>query len=352
MVELNFDKARCEQCEGVDCLVRCKQLNLDVEAAREEMRKIINGEHSFVLDRCVTCYACEEYCPFGNHPFYLIVERQEQEGMLLAPRAITKQWINICEPVGRYTVGKIQERALSLCFIPAFTDMVGGKLFEEIAASFFIGPEFFCNVVYLHFAKASVIKERLPKIVENIAALGMKEVVVLHDECYASFKSLAPAYGIPVPFKVTHYYEFLYDRLKQLSGQLKPLNLKVAYHRPCSSRLIPETDHYVDDIFSLLGVERVDRTYDRQNALCCSGLVRINMGLQGRDMAADNQSKNIEDMLQAGVEHCVFNCPYCYLALSEKVAAKGVKPIHMIDLCKLALGEEPGKGVMGYGRYL
>jgi len=56
--------------------------------------------------------------------------------------------------------------------------------------------------------------------------------------------------------------------------------------------------------------------------------------------------------LQPGVEHCVFNCPYCYLALSEKVAAKGLKPIHMIELCKLALGEEPAKGVMGYARYL
>lgn len=352
MAELRFDPEVCERCEGTDCLMRCQYLGLTPDQARTEMRNIIAGKHSLVLDQCVTCYSCEEYCPYGNHPFYKIVEEQEKAAVLVAPRPITTQWVNICEPTGRFKVGKIKDRALSLCFIPAFTDLVGGKLFEGIAASHFMGAEFFCNVVYLHFARASVIRERLPKVVENIAALGMKEVVFLHDECYASFKSLAPAYGIEAPFRITHYFEYLLERLTALKDRVRPLNIEVAYQRPCSSRLIPETDHLVDEVFSLIGVTRVRRSYDRDNAVCCSGLIRMSKRENGYRLAYDNQTKNIDDMVDSGVGHTVFNCPYCYLALAEKVAERGLKPIHMVDLCKLAIGETPGKGVMGYGRYL
>lgn len=352
MLQLKFDINRCLECETQDCLVRCQYLHLDKNTAKAEIQKIYDGEYSFVLDKCVTCYACEEYCPMRNHPFYLIVERQEEKGILTAPRPVTTQWVNMCEPVGRPRVGKVKERALSLCFIPAFPDLVKGKLFDGIAPSYFMGQEFFCNVVYLHFAKISVIKERLPKVIENITKLGVKEAIFLHDECYSSFKSLAPAYGIEVPFKVTHYFEYLYSKLKELNGEIKLLNIRAAYQRPCSSRLVPDKGHFVDDIFQLIGVERVKREYDGENALCCSEVIRMVKGMEGFDIANDNQRRNIEDMAKAGAEYCVFNCPYCYMALSEKVAKRGIKPIHMIDLCKLAIGEKPGKGVIEYGRYL
>jgi len=67
--------------------------------------------------------------------------------------------------------------------------------------SYIFGQEFFCNVVYIHFANTAIIKERLPVIIENLRKLEVKEVVCMHDECYGSFTSLAPAYGIEVPFK-------------------------------------------------------------------------------------------------------------------------------------------------------
>ena len=64
-------------------------LNKSKEMMQEEMAKIVRGEDSFVLRECVTCYGCEEYCPMGNHPFYLIVERQEALGIPPVPRPPT-----------------------------------------------------------------------------------------------------------------------------------------------------------------------------------------------------------------------------------------------------------------------
>jgi len=337
MLELKFDSKKCADCKAVSCLTKCQYIHMDKSEAKKEWQKVINGEDSMVLDACVTCYACEEYCPFGNHPFYLIVERQEEKGILPAPRPIITMWVNQCQPVGRYMVGQIQERALSYCFLPVFNNLVAGKLFDGIAWSSIFGQEFFCNAVYLHYAKMSLIKERLPMALENIRKQGIKELICLHDECYATFTSLAPAYGIDVPFKPIHYYEFLYNRLKELRDAIRPLNAKVAYQRNCSTRLVPQVDHFVDDIFQLIGVTRVAREYDKDNALCCAEIMRMG---KGPVLADDLQKRNIDDMVHSGSEYCVFNCPACWDSLAEKVAKKGIKPIHMIDLCKLAIGEK------------
>lgn len=57
--------------------------------------------------------------------------------------------------------------------------------------------------------------------------------------------------------------------------------------------------------------------------------------------AEDVQSKNINDMVEAGAEVCAFDCPFCFETLSEKVMRKGIKPVFIVNLCRLALGEKP-----------
>jgi Fe-S oxidoreductase len=337
MYQLTFDADRCRTCPTGDCLVKCQYLEADKETAKTEMVKIAEGEDSFVLQKCVTCYACEEYCKRGNHPFYLITERRDEKGILVAPRAITTQWIHIGEPQGKYRVGKLKGKVLSFGFMPEFLKMVRGKLFEDVLPSYIFGQEFFCNVVYIHFADTAIIKERLPAVIDNFGNLGVEEVVFMHDECYAAFTSLAPAYGMEIPFKAVHYFEYLHDRLKALEDRIQPLNLKAAYQRPCSNRLCADKHPLVRDIMNLIGVDLVEREYQDENALCCGGLFAMCFGY---DLAEDVQTRNLDDMVKHGAQYCVFNCPACQNALGEKVAKKGIKPIHMIELCRMAIGEK------------
>jgi len=338
MPKLQFDEKVCETCPTADCLVKCRFIDVDKDQAKAEMLRIARGEDSIVFDSCVTCYACEEYCKRGNHPFYLITEKREEKGLLTAPRAITTQWINIGEPQGKYKVGQIGKKVLSFGYMPELLDMAKGKLFEDLSPSFVFGQEFFCNVVYIHFANTSIIKKRLPMVMENFKKLGVEEVVCLHDECYGSFAHLAPAYGIEVPFKPIHYFDYLYERLQELKEQLRPLNIKVTYQRPCSSRLSSDKHRRVRQIMELIGAELVEREYQDENALCCGGIFAM---LYGYDLANEVQTKNIEDMISHGAKYCVFNCPACQNTLGDKVAKKGIIPVHMIDLCKMAIGEKP-----------
>jgi Fe-S oxidoreductase len=314
-------------------------MDLDLETAREERQRILDGEDSRVLRECVTCYACEEYCPHDNHPFYLIVERQEQLETWPVPIPLTKQQLRIMGPRGDAAPREVSAPVINLCAFPMLAGCVRGKLFE--GASTISGRDIFCNVMWLHFAKNSVIRERLPQVIDNIMDCylersGVDELVCFHDECYATYTHLAPAFGIQVPFKPVHLFEYLTQRLGELKSAIRPIGQTVAYQRPCSNRLIPETQHWVDDIFELIGADRVERRYDRENALCCATTIRI---AQRDDLADDNQKRNLDDMLDVGAKYCVFNCPACLFAMRGPVAERGMTPILMSELCQIALGE-------------
>jgi len=336
MYKLKFNAKICAACGTYDCLVKCPYLHLDLEEAKKEKWKMIRGEYSFVLTDCVTCYQCEELCPYSNHPFYQIVELQEAKGIYPAPKPITNQQIKSMSPVGKGKVEELHDPVISLCAFPEAKRSLGSSLFRNPTS--FFGRDYFCNLMYLHFAKSSIIKERLPRIIENIWEHKLnksenKELICYHDECYATFTSWAPAFDIEVPFKPIYFYDYLYNRIKASIENITPINAKVAYQRPCSNRLIPEQQHWVDDIFELIGVERVKRKYDREDALCCGSILRM----QGRDdLAHDLQIRNLEDMVAAEAEYCVFNCPFCFYTLSEMVRERNIKPIMMIDLCILS----------------
>ncbi len=345
MYELRYDAGICDTCETLDCLTRCQHLNLDLNAAKTERQKIVQGEDSRVLRECHTCYACEEYCPYGNHPFYLIVERQEQRGVWPVPIPLTKQQLIMMAPKGRITPEKVKAPIVNMCYFPMLLECVRGKLFE--GCSTIVGSDIFCNIMWLHFAKNSAIKERVPQMIDNIWNYYLKdsqveELICFHDECYGTYTHLAPAFGIDVPFKSVHLFEYLTKRLDGLADKIRPLGMKAAYQRPCSNRLIPETQHWVDDIFERVGVERVDRRYDGENALCCGAILRAQ---QRDDLADDLQKRNLEDMKDAGANVCVFNCPVCLFTLGEAVAQQGMMPLLMSELCQYALGE--GKMIGG-----
>jgi ferredoxin len=339
MNELRFDEAVCARCETYDCIMKCQYMDLDLEQAKQEKWKLIRGEDSSILTDCVTCYACEEYCPYNNHPFYLIVEMQERLGVHPVPKPIEKSQVTAMGPEGKIDYEEVRQPVINLCYFPMMKGSIRGKLFKDV--SIILGSDIFCNLMFLHFARNSTIKERLPKVIDNIMTYylkgsNIKEFICYHDECYGAYTSWAPAFGIDVPFKPIHLFEYLYNKLVELKSEIKPLNLKVAYQRPCSNRLCPETDHFVDDIFSLIGVERLRREYDRENALCCGGVFEAQ---QRFELTESNQKKNIDDMKAFGATHCVFSCPFCFFTLAEKVSKNGITPIMISDLCRQALGE-------------
>ncbi len=340
MYYLRYDPAICYDCDSVDCLTRCGYQDLkDIKVAKIEKEKILSGEYSSVLEDCMTCYSCEEYCPNNNHPFYQIVELQEKLGIKNVPDPIFKQQLKMMGAKNKIKKQSLNPPIIDMCLFPQLLDNIKGKLYE--GASIVWGGDIFCNIMWLHFANMSVILERVPSIIKNIYEYYVKpsntdEIVCFHDECYGTFTHLAPAYGIDVPFRPIHIFEYILNKLDELKEHIRPLNQKIVYQRPCSNRLCPETDEILDDIFKKIGAIRVKRKYDRDRSLCCGSVVRI----QQKDRVADEiQRENILDMKKTGAKIAVFNCPMCLMTLGEEVGEEGLFPLHVSDLIRHALGE-------------
>ncbi len=340
MTSIAFDPSLCAACESVDCLMKCQYISFaDVAEARAEKQKINAGQYSRVLTECLTCYACQEYCPNNNNPFFIIVEEQERQGIWPAPRPIINEQLKMMGPKGKITKAEVSPPVVNMCAFPMLTGSIRGKLFED--ASVIVGTDIFCNIMWLHFARNSVIRERVPQMIDNImhyylADSGVEEMICFHDECYGTYTSLAQAFGFDVPFKPVHLFDFIDQRLDDLAGDISPLNVKIVYQRPCSSRLIPETEPVLDRILEKIGAQRVPRTYDRGNALCCGGVPRAHQRDEYADELVEN---NIQDMLKTGATYCVFNCPFCMATLAQEVAENGLIPILVSDLVLQALGD-------------
>jgi len=336
-----FDKANCVNCENIDCLTRCQWIEFsNTKDARIEINKMINGEDSRVLSECVTCFACDEYCPYSSHPFDLITNLQEKYNSLNIDPTILEKTIKLYAPHDQVRLKEIDhnEPILTKCGLAKINyKNIQGQLFDNL--QYVSGRDYFCNLMYHHYARDSVIRERAPIILDNIKKQGIKEMICFHDECYGFYTSYCSRNNIELPkdFKPIHIYEYLYNYLKDHESEIKKLNLKIAYQRSCSNRFIPDIDKWVDKICDLIGVERVKRKYDRENALCCAGVFRT---LGKNLLLRKTQNDNINDMIEHKAEVCVYNCSMCKESLGNRVERKGIKNYLLSDLCRLALGEK------------
>jgi len=329
-----FDAPRCDFCG--DCLVRCPYVDYDKERAAAEIEALIAGRDAPILSACVTCFACDEFCPTDARPFDLILERQEQFGSLsVAPdvaKAQEAQFAATSEPQVTRTGGRV----LSACvFSNSDPDLFEGRLFQGLPVV--RGRHFFCYILFDHIGAGSVTRRHAQTFVDNLAATGAEEVVLVHDDCYSTLIDRAPQFGVKVPFRPVHVAEHLRDYLDAHRDEVRPLGLRVAYQRPCASRLTPGKEDALDAVFERIGVERVQRRYDRENALCCSGAVNV----LKPDMAPGLRARNLDDAQEAGAQAICYLCPVCRRMLTPEAQARGLGNHHIIELVRMALGELP-----------
>ena len=60
-------------------------VDYDEQQAKADIAKLIRQEPADILAKCVTCYACNEFCPQGANPWDLINQMQEKTGLYIYP---------------------------------------------------------------------------------------------------------------------------------------------------------------------------------------------------------------------------------------------------------------------------
>jgi Fe-S oxidoreductase len=327
-----FNLAKCDFCG--DCLDQCKYTDYDKKSGGEQIRRLVRGETAEVLTECVTCAACNAACDKGANPFDLILQCQERTGVYETTPSYYQLVETIDRSPGEIVRGDPGRPVINLCVVDVIPRLFEGEMFE--GCTFLKGGAYESMLAWIHVGKETPLRKTLPKKVDALAETGFREIIMFHDDCYAAYTTKALEYGIHVPFKVTHYVEYLRDYLRAHADRVRPLNLKIAYQQPCSSRYTPWMDRHVDELFRIMGVQRVDRTYDRKNALCCSSPVSPHLG---NTTGEAYKAKNIRDALDHGARAMVFLCPFCALQMREEADRAGMQPIFLTSLARMALGE-------------
>jgi len=328
-----FHEDKCDVCG--DCLVECQYIDYDREAAISEFSALLKGHPTNIVKECITCAACNEICPQDANPFDLICRTQEETSALAVPEAVVQTFDSMCKGENAVTKGAPGKPAISSCIVgPGLPRPLEGSLFDDL--THIRGEHYFCYIGWVHLGMLSPLDRGIHSFIDNLAATGEKEIVFLHDDCYATVTTEANEYGIEVPFRPIHIIEYLRDQMKARRDEVKTLDMKIAYQRPCASRYTPEKEPLVDELFELIGVERVARQYDREDALCCG------LPLMFRDMAKAQQiqARNLDDAKDAGAEAVTFLCPVCVRGLGPGTTERGMDIYMLSDLCRLALGEE------------
>ena len=328
-----WDGSKCDLCG--DCLVKCLYVGYDKDKAVAEIKALMEGKEAEILSKCVTCCACKEYCPRGADPYDLILRAQEKFNAFHVTKKDAETMDLVSDIPSKVIPGDPDKPALSLCVMERQIPegALAGQLFEGLTVV--KGADFFCLIGYVHIGKETPVRRDAQQFIDKMASLG-KDIIFLHDDCYAMVHAKVRDYGIAVPFRYRHLFEYLRDYLRDHPSRVTKLGIRVAYQRPCASRYTPEKDIFLDEIFDRIGVERPPRRYERETALCCTApIIRV-----FPELAQKVQARNIEDAIECGADAIVTLCPVCDRILRRPTTARGLRKIFITDLCRMALGEK------------
>ncbi|MFX1573159.1 MAG: hypothetical protein ACFFB0_10455 [Promethearchaeota archaeon] len=335
------EKCKRDTC-GIACLTNCYYMNYSEEKAKEEFEKLIKGEPTPITSECITCCACTMYCPENADPFDLISRRMEETGTFIGGERAASQMKFANSAPSSIRKGDPSKPIMNLCTVNLIKGAIEGQLFEGL--TIIQGGDYFCQIGGYHAGLPSMVRENAQKFIDNVAKVISDDnyLICFHDDCYMMLEHYAKDFGVEVPFNYVHIIEYLRDYVKENLNKIEKLNMKIAYQQPCASRIgwdaFRKKDKMLDELFELLGVERVDRKYDRERALCCTAVISPN----------DKYWKmNISDAKQAGAEAMVFLCPICCLYLRSKAQAEGLEPYFLSNLVREALGEKLPQGRAG-----
>jgi Fe-S oxidoreductase len=334
-----FKAELCNLCG--DCLTKCMFNPYTPAEAVAERKALKERKWRPILHNCAACHACNEFCPRGANPWDLISELQGiygevNQGNIWGERArkvdAERPRVLAAPPpppadtvLATCTVGELNPEAFE------------SLLYADLPK--LVGPAYYCCQALEFFGDEKGEKERARGFVEAIARHNPKEVICYHDACYFLLTYRLPEYGIVAPFRPVHLFEHLLRTLEKNREKIRPLNRRVAYQRPCSSRNTPGKEPFLDRLLELIGCQRVPRRFDRGNALCC-GDVYAYRGLA--DRAKDASRRNIEDALEHGAEALVYLCPSCLRMYGEICGERGLLLYQISELCRIAVGEKKG----------
>jgi Fe-S oxidoreductase len=332
----DYDFFRHEECDLCgECLLRCPYMELSPEEAREEMKRMMSGEPTRVVHRkCISCYACDAYCPRGCRPYELIISTWHRryrerglpvrasylmpasrpnfridtvEGMNPREKELLEKWRKT-PPEGEYVL-------YPGCNALTLPHLLDASFLDDVV----ISGEFdlCCGEMYFRMGLFDVVRETARRLTEYYRGRNIGTMLFVCPAGLNMFRNVLPGlFGAEFGFRTAFLGEYLLEKVER--GEIEitnRLHRTVAVHDSCHGRILgEEVMGTARRLYGLMGLETVEISTDPMQGLCCG-------------MAAGCNRYRPEDMYRAavmelkaarktGAEELAVYCGGCQLTLS------------------------------------
>jgi Fe-S oxidoreductase len=355
-----FGYEECDLCG--DCLARCRYMKLTQTEAVEEMKRLIAGEPTRVVHRkCISCYACDAFCPHDCHPYELVTrtwhERYRDRGLpvrasYLMPASSPNFRTDMVKTMTPWEQELLRqwkdtppEGELVLypgCNALTLPHLLNAPFMEGVVIS---GDfDLCCGEMYFRMGLFDVVE----KVAEKLSAhYRGREIGTMLFVCPAGlnmFRNVLPdQFGAQLPFKTMYLGEYLLGKVE--SGEItieKQLKRSVAVHDSCHARIlgdeVMETDRR---LYSLMGLEMREMDNNHEEGYCCGMAAGCNR-YRPDDMyfAA---VKELREARRTGADELAVYCGGCQLTMAMmRWLYPGTPPVrHLLEYLAEATGEAP-----------
>lgn len=352
-----FNRESCDLC-GL-CLNQCPILELPIDQAKAEFRKLVNGEETDVLTKCTSCMSCNSFCPNDSHPYELILyrwyERYKKNGLPLAAKFfLPYQYPNF----GSLLIEQLPEDEKSAVeswaklekreeiFYPGCNMIFLSYLsFSEIFQNVRImgSQELCCGEPWYRIGVLEVSEQIAKKLEKQFQSLEVRRMII---PCLAGcnmYSNVYPRFGARFDFEIVPMLDWLWEKIDRGELEIKRrIEKTVTLHDNCQAK--PFGDKYFDlsrRILETIGLEVVEMEHNRRKALCC-GMAAF-AGSHSIDDILNAATRRYREAVDTGADALALYCGGCQWVLSiAKILSQGKLPIfHILELVQMAIGEKP-----------
>jgi Fe-S oxidoreductase len=349
----------CDLCG--DCLVRCQYMDLSRAEAIEEMKRLIAGEPTRKVHRkCISCYACNAFCPRGCHPYELIIrnwyERYAKRGlpvrasylmphtspnfrsgvvgnMTYRERSLLKRWRET-QPQGELVL-------YPGCSLLTLPHLVDAEFMRGVTIS---GDwDLCCGEMYFRMGLFDVVERVAEKLTNYYHDHDIGTMLFVCPAGLNMFRNVLPRqFGAEFSFQTQYIGNYLLQKVE--SGEIeikKKLDRTVAMHDSCHGRILgDEIMESARRLLSLLGLHLIETVEDRLDGYCCGIAAGCN-SYNPLDIYLASV-KELRRVQGSGADEMALYCTACQISFTLfKWLYPTTQPIrHMLEYFKEAVGEE------------
>ncbi len=351
---LNWDS--CEECGA--CLSSCRYINFSKQEAVAEIKKVNKGQTSDILKKCISCYACNAFCPNDAHPYERIIfdweKRYQKEGLpkrasyLMPGRSPNFREDLNYSPEERVLLEKWKSNEPPSkivlypgCNILTMPLLLTGDIFDKLPV--WGNWDLCCGEMYFRSGLFSKTKETADKLTQFYMDKGIEEMVFICPAGYNMFTNVLPKqFGATFNFKTTVFTDWFSKELEKGTFKIKKqVNRSVVFHDSCHARILG--DEFMENqraVLKKIGVTVNETPLNKKDGLCC-GMASGANKYSVIDLVKSSM-KELMTLDKAPGDDAAIYCTGCLLMLScvRPIKPIGKRLVHTVEYFREAIGEE------------